>query len=88
MMDMEWTIPEIKDEDQYKASDNIFDGGLIERDCYRSQDESTELEGIEKNHSKTQEKEKVDEVPPYPGYFSYYKIQTKACSREWNSWFV
>lgn len=58
MMDMEWTILEVKDEDQYKASDNISDGELIESDCYRSQDESTELEGIKKNHNKTQEKEK------------------------------
>ena len=69
MMDMEWTIPEVKDEYQYKASDNISDGELIERDCYRSKDESKELEEIKKNHSETQEKEKVAEVPPYPRYF-------------------
>ena len=37
MMDMEWTIPEVKDEDQYTVSDNISDGELIERDCYRSE---------------------------------------------------
>ena len=81
MMDMEWTIPEVKDGDQYKASDNISDGELIERDFYRSKDESKELEGIKKNHSKTQEKEKVAEVPPYPGYVSYYKPQTKDFSQ-------
>lgn len=54
MMDTEWTDHEVRDEDQYRAQDDISDGELIE-------DESMELEGIKKIHNKTQVKEKEND---------------------------